>query len=281
MASSGAIGTVPGVPELPEVETIRRQLEPVVVGRVVVEAGAFESAKFTPAVQAIGAGIEAIRRRGKYLLLDLDDHRELVIHLGMTGRFLPRAVGEPLADDPYTRAWWGFDDGTGLTFRDVRRFGRIAVVPTGDHGSLPTLHRLGPEPFDDAFTPEHLWREVRASSVHVKTQLLNQRVVAGVGNIYADEALWAAQVHPMARTITRRQAAALRDTIREALALGLDTGGTTLRDYRTVEGDEGRNQHTLHCYGRSGEPCDRCGTVLRRGVVDARGTTWCPTCQRR
>ena len=269
------------MPELPEVETVRGQLEPVLVGRTFTDGGAHPSAKFATAPHVVGATVEAVRRRGKYLLVDLDDDRELVLHLGMTGRFLVGAEATAPEHDPYVRAWWLLDDGSRLAYRDVRRFGRIAVVPAGDHRSLPTLHHLGPEPFDDAFSADHLWQAVRASSMRVKTQLLNQRVVAGVGNIYADEALWAARVNPAARTITRPQAARLRDAVREALAAGLENGGTTLRDYRTVIGDEGRNQHTLRCYGRAGEPCERCGTELRRRVIDARGGTWCPTCQAR
>jgi formamidopyrimidine-DNA glycosylase len=143
------------------------------------------------------------------------------------------------------------------------------------------LHALGPEPFDEAFTPLSLWRGLRASSARVKTQLLHQRVVAGVGNIYADEALWDARVNPGSRLVTRPQATRLHGALRVALQHGIDHGGTTLRDYRTVDGGSGRNQERLACYGRYGLPCLRCGTTLRRRVIDGRGTTWCPACQRR
>ena len=265
------------MPELPEVETIRRGLEPLVVGRRIVEAGGHPSAKFSAAVEAIGTRATGVGRRGKYLLIALDDGRSLVVHLGMTGQLRMRPDG-PV--DPYVRAWWDLDDGTTLELRDVRRFGRVAVVGT-DLRALPTLAALGPEPFSDDFTPEQLWEAVRRSRVHVKTQLLHQRVVAGVGNIYADEALWRAQVHPAARRLTKAKAAELHRTIREVLAEGIAHGGTTLRDYRTVEGGEGSHQHELDCYGRDGLPCPRCDTVLVRSVIDARGTTHCPTCQRR
>ncbi len=270
------------MPELPEVETIRRQIEGELVGRRVVEAWAFPSAKFDQAPAAVGATVTAVRRRGKYLLADLDlDGRphELVVHLGMTGRLA--VVADDLADGPHLRAAWSLDDDRRMTFTDVRRFGRIAVVEAGDHAGLPTLAALGPEPFDDAFTPEELRRGVNASRRAVKTQLLSQRLVAGVGNIYADEALWRAGVHPGARRLTRAGAIALRDAVRGALADGLDHGGTTLRDYRDALGGEGSHQHALDCYGRGGEPCSRCGTALRRTVVDARSTTFCPACQRR
>lgn len=273
------------MPELPEVETVRRGLEPLVAGRRITDAGSHPSAKFTAATEAIGARITTVERRGKYLLFALDDERRLVAHLGMTGQFRVRPPEGPepsdaTGGDPYLRAWWSLSDHHILEFRDVRRFGRIAVVGQ-DLSSLPTLAALGPEPFDPAFTAEHLWSTLRRSQIRVKTQLLGQRVVAGVGNIYADEALWRAQVHPSSRRISRPAAGRLRDAIVDVLAEGIDNGGTTLRDYRTVEGGEGANQHHLDCYGRAGLPCPRCDTELRRSVVDGRGTTHCPTCQRR
>jgi formamidopyrimidine-DNA glycosylase len=266
------------MPELPEVETIRRQLEPLVVGRPIAEVWAFESPKFTPAVHAVGTAIEEVGRRGKYLLLALDDGHELVIHLGMTGQLRVRAGDD--TGDAFVRAWWRFADGEVLEYRDVRRFGRLAVVPAGDHASIATLRRSGPEPLGDDFDALRFWQDLRRSRSRIKTQLLSQRPVAGIGNIYADEALWLAGVHPGRRTITKAKAAALRDAIREVIAAGVANGGTTLRDYRDAAGAAGRNQHHLQCYGLAGEPCDRCGTVLRRLVLDARGTTYCPTCQR-
>ena len=143
------------------------------------------------------------------------------------------------------------------------------------------LAALGPEPFDPDFTAEHLWAGLRGGRSRVKTKLLGQRVVAGIGNIYADEALWHARVNPAARAVTRPAAERLRDAIVDVLRAGIDNGGTTLRDYRTVTGGQGSNQHHLSCYGRWGEPCIRCGTELRRRTIDGRTTTWCPTCQRR
>jgi formamidopyrimidine-DNA glycosylase len=314
------------VPELPEVETIRRQLEPLLVGATVCDAWAFPSGKFTPALEASGATIVSVERRGKYLLMGLDRGgpatapqvggdtggpsatEQLIVHLGMTGRLSvtpPEGHPDPVVTDPsaagvatsswaesvvsdgpgpseaHLRARWALDDGRTLRFHDVRRFGRIAVVPAGEHASLPTLAALGPEPFDDAFSPQRLRDMVNASRRAVKTQLLSQRVVAGVGNIYADEALWRARVHPASRRLTRDEAQRLRHAVRDVLAAGITHGGTTLRDYRDVSGEEGTNQRHLDCYGRAGEPCVRCGDVLRRSVVDARATVHCPTCQRR
>lgn len=270
------------MPELPEVETIRVALDPLLRGRTIVDAAAHPSPKFASAPEAVGARVEGVRRRGKYLLADLADPEEavaphvLVVHLGMTGQ-----LGTDLDPvGPHARAWWTLDDGATLTFRDVRRFGRIAVLPRDDHRALPTLHALGPEPFDPAFTPAVL-RAGLTGRRAVKTQLLSQRPVAGVGNIYADEALWAARIHPAARRIGPARAARLHAALLDALGRGLANGGTTLRDYRTVEGGEGRNQRELRCYGRGGRPCLRCGALLRRAELDGRGTTWCPRCQPR
>jgi formamidopyrimidine-DNA glycosylase len=264
---------------MPEVETIRVALDPLLTGRRVVDAEAHPSAKFASAPAALGSTITGVRRRGKYLLADLrtpaDTAAELVVHLGMTGQLRPDLA----PDGPHVRAWWQLDDGTTLVFRDIRRFGRIAVVASGDHRSLPTLAALGPEPFSDAFTPDGLWRTLARSTTRVKTQLLGQRVVAGVGNIYADEALWRAGIAPATRRVGRDRAARLHGAVRDALAVGLANGGTTLRDYRTVSGELGRNQSALACYGRGGLPCAGCGALLRRSVVDGRGTTSCPRCQ--
>jgi formamidopyrimidine-DNA glycosylase len=265
------------VPELPEVETIRRQLAPRLSGRTVVEAWGHPSPKFAGATEATGAVIEGVDRRGKYLLVALDGDRHLGVHLGMTGQLSIRPADEE--PDPYCRAWWALDAHERLELRDVRRFGRVAVMPRADHSAMPTLAAQGPEPFDEAFNGDHLYRALRQSRARVKTQLLSQRPVAGVGNIYADEALWAAQINPGSRKVTRAQSVALRDEIVRVLAAGIGHGGTTLRDYRDADGGSGSNQLHLDCYGRAGRPCRRCGTTLVRRVLDARGTTLCPSCQ--
>jgi formamidopyrimidine-DNA glycosylase len=267
------------VPELPEVETVRRQLEPLLIGRRILDAWGHPSAKFSSARLAAGPVIGAVARRGKYLLVGLDDDRELIVHLGMTGQL--RVVAAGGAPDPYVRAWWALDDERTLELRDVRRFGRIGVVPAGEHATLPTLATQGPEPWDPVLDDGGLWRRLKGRRVHVKAQLLSQRPLAGVGNIYADEALWRAGVHPARRSLTRAEADRLLGELRAVLEQGIANGGTTLRDYRTVDGEPGRNQLELGCYGRAGEPCGRCGTELRRSIVAGRGTTHCPTCQRR
>lgn len=267
------------MPELPEVEMVRRQLEPRLRGRAISNARSHPSAKFTPALDAIGSGIESLQRRGKYLIARLDDDHELIIHLGMTGRLAVES--EPDLDAVHLRAWWQLDDGKVWTFHDVRRFGRIRVVPAGRYETIATLAALGPEPFADDFTAAGLWRAIGRSRRALKTQLLSQRPVAGIGNIYADEALWLARINPAVRRISAQRAARLVEAIRSALTSGLNYGGTTLRDYVNAEGEPGTNQRYLHCYGQAGRPCKRCGTTLRRRIIDARSTTWCPHCQRR
>lgn len=281
------------MPELPEVETVRRQLEPLVVGAIVTGARAHPSPKFADASRATGHRIDAVDRRGKYLLLGLVPaargpagdrvERQLVVHLGMTGGLHvdpAPASGAGTTDDPYERASWTLDDGRRLWFRDVRRFGRIAVVPVGDHRSLPTLHQLGPEPFDPDLDAAGFHRALQGSRRRIKTLLLSQRPIAGIGNIYADEALWRAGIHPGARRVGRERSGRLLGHLRDVLAESLDHGGTTLRDYRTPDGAPGRNQRRLDCYGRGGRPCRRCGSTLVARVLDQRTTTWCPACQR-
>ncbi len=267
------------MPELPEVETIRSQLAPRLRDRRIQEAHSHPSEKFTPAVASIGATIQGLRRRGKYLIALLDDGRELIIHLGMTGSL---TIGpQPADDDPYIRAWWLLDSHESLIYRDVRRFGRIRCVRAGQYDSIPTLAAQGPDALSPEFTAEGFYQALRRSRRRIPTQLLSQKPVAGVGNIYGTEALWIAGVHPAKRQISRPAAEKLHAAIVEVLEAGLANGGTTLRDYRNADGDEGSHQHALACYGRSGQPCLRCATPLQHRTYDARTLTFCPQCQPR
>ncbi|HVM13339.1 MAG TPA: bifunctional DNA-formamidopyrimidine glycosylase/DNA-(apurinic or apyrimidinic site) lyase [Egibacteraceae bacterium] len=262
------------MPELPEVESVRRQLAPRLTGRRIIAVEVTPQARFVRVGECAGRRIEAVGRRGKYLLLPLEGGRELVMHLGMTGslRFD--------APDPYVRATFALDQGT-LHFRDVRRFGRLAVVEAGDYAAIPTLASLGPEPLSEDFRPEGLHAALRRSRMAVKPFLLSQRPVAGVGNIYADEALWRARINPHARRIGRDRAAALWAGIRDVLAEAIEREGTTFRDYRMVNGESGRFADFLLVYGQAGRPCARCATPLTKVVLGGRGTTYCPACQRR
>lgn len=266
------------MPELPEVESVRRQLEPELLGKRIEEVWTDPipamPRQFHDVERAIGRTIEAVGRRGKFLLLPLDGGLELVMHLGMTGAFRFDF------DDPYVRAKLYLDDGRCLDFRDVRRFGRMAVVDAGDYATLPTLANLGPEPLSDDFDPDVFASELARTTSLVKPFLLSQRPVAGVGNIYADEALWIARIHPSSRRVGRQRAHALHAAIREVLAASIEREGTTFRDYQMVNGESGRNANFLVAYGQGGSPCPRCSTPMRKIVLGGRGTTYCPTCQR-
>ena len=265
------------MPELPEVESVRRQLAPLLVGRRILAAQATAQQRFFAVERAAGHTVEQLRRRGKYLLADLDGGLELVMHLGMTGSF--RFRGDGWTPDAYVRATFTLDDGV-MDFRDVRRFGSLAVVEAGDYRRLATLAALGPEPLSDEFDPAAFHRALRSSRMPVKPWLLTQRPVAGVGNIYADEALWRAEINPHARRVGRARSDALWQAIREVLSEAIEREGTTFRDYQMVNGESGRNAAFLVAYGQQGQPCPRCGTPLRKVVLGGRGTTYCPVCQR-
>src|SRR5215216_6703018 len=237
------------MPELPEVESVRRQLEPELSGRRVLAVWADTQRRFLAADRLLGRTVEGVGRRGKFLLCPLDQDLELVLHLGMTG-VLHFGVA-----DAYARARITLDDGRELVFRDVRRFGGLAVVEAGAYGSLPTLARLGPEPLSDEFDPHGFARDLAATRAPVKPYLLSQRPVAGVGNIYADEALWLSRIHPASRRVGPRRALALHGAIRQVLTEAIDREGTTFRDYRMVNGESGRNADFLIAYGQAGRPC--------------------------
>jgi formamidopyrimidine-DNA glycosylase len=272
------------MPELPEVESVRRQLAPRLVGRTITTVAVdLAMPRYLRPELAAGHRVDGLVRRGKYLLADLDGALELVLHLGMTG--VLRWRGEDgWAGDPYVRASLttrGPDgDVAVLDFRDVRRFGTLAVVPAGEHGELPTLAALGPEPLSPDFTAEGFAAALARTGQPVKPFLLSQRPVAGVGNIYADEALWRAGIAPTARHVGPRRARRLWQAVREVLAEAVEREGTTFRDYRMVNGRSGRNADFLAAYGQADQPCPRCATPLRRSVVGGRGTTSCPRCQR-
>lgn len=271
------------MPELPEVETVRRGLEPAVVGRMVRDV------RFTPEGERLLQGVppgqfcdymvgrrfEAANRRGKYLIFPLDDGRSFVAHLRMTGRLEVEAADAP--DGQFFRAGILLDDGHELRWRDVRRFGTWEIV-----GDLAALERkLGPEPLEAAFTPAELAAAARGRRGPIKSVLLDQRRVAGLGNIYVDEALHRAGVHPLrpAGALTSAEITALHAALRDVLERGISNFGTTLRDFVNAYGQEGRNREHLQVYQRRGEPCYRCGTAIERIVVGGRGTHFCPRCQ--
>jgi formamidopyrimidine-DNA glycosylase len=273
------------MPELPEIETLRRALEPLLVGRRFETVEIFDRRLSAPAEPRTLAGelsggrVQRVGRRGKYLLVEFDDERTLLVHLRMSGslRHWARAA---LPEDPYRRALISLDDGGMVGYRDVRRFGTWRLLgPDELDGYLDA--RLGPEPLEASYGAAELGVALSRRRTPLKAAILDQRTVAGVGNIYADEALWRARLHP------RREAAgldadelrALWRGIRAALRRGIACQGSTLRDYAQPDGQEGRMQREFKVYGRGGEPCERCGTLIERSVVAGRGTWTCPACQ--
>jgi formamidopyrimidine-DNA glycosylase len=286
------------MPELPEVETIRRQLEPELRGRRIERLEVLDSRWTRPADpkgverKVSGRVIAAMRRRGKYLLLDLDGGVTLVMHLRMTGNLLLVAEEDLVAavderdseatEDPYLRARLSLDDGSELRFSDARRFGEAFVLGTDAIDDRFT-GRVGIEPLSDQFTAEAIERLAAGRRVPLKSFLLDQAGVAGIGNIYADEALWRAELHPLspAGSMRREHAEALRDGIVGALRAGLDEGGASIDDYLDSRGERGSMQDEFLVHHREGEPCPRCGTAIRRIIVSGRSTYFCPGCQMR
>jgi formamidopyrimidine-DNA glycosylase len=273
------------MPELPEVETIRRQLEPAITGRVIESVRVLDE-RWTRPVEPVEVEraladrrIEAVERRGKYLLLRLDDGLALAMHLRMTGNLVLSEAG---ADPPHLRASIALDDGVRLLFTDARRFGQ-AVVLQGDRLDDYFASRLGVEPLSAALTAAELCRRAAGRRAPLKSFLLNQSRVAGIGNIYADEALHRAALHPLspAGSMKPEDCERLREGIIDTLEAGLSSGGASVDDYRDARGERGSMQDEFLVHTREGKPCPRCGAEIRRIVVAGRSTYFCPSCQRR
>ncbi|MGD0166260.1 MAG: bifunctional DNA-formamidopyrimidine glycosylase/DNA-(apurinic or apyrimidinic site) lyase [Gaiellaceae bacterium] len=274
------------MPELPEVESIRRSLEPLIAGRRIVRAEILDPRLVQPepasaiAGRLAGERIATLGRRGKYLIVGMESGRSLVVHLRMTGSLRRLETGSPA--DSYRRAWLELDDGSRLDYRDVRRFGTWRLLEAGELESY-LADRLGLEPLEPAFTPEALAERLRRRRAPVKAALLDQRTVAGLGNIYVDEALWRARLHPArpAGSLGKSSLTRLHESIREVLEIGIARQGATLRDYSLPDGESGSMQREFRVYGRDGEPCERCGTAIAKTRIGGRGTWFCPRCQRR
>jgi formamidopyrimidine-DNA glycosylase len=232
------------------------------------------------AAELEGEVVAAVERRGKYLIVRFETGRALLIHLRMTGSLRHAARGA-LAHDPHRRAVVSLDDGSDVAYRDVRRFGTWLLVEPGElDGYLGA--RLGAEPLDGAFTSRTLAASLAGRRAPVKAALLDQRTLAGMGNIYVDEALWRARIHPLrpARELDADDVRRLHRGVRRALEAGIARQGATLRDYAQPDGSAGGMQHEFKVYGREGEPCDRCGTPIDKIRAAGRGTWYCPSCQR-
>ena len=273
------------MPELPEVETIRRQLAPHLDGRTIVQATILDPRWTRPeppaAVEAelSGAVVERVTRAGKYLVWALSGERYLLMHLRMTGTLL----FDPAAPPPHTRVVFELDDGHRLVYVDPRRFGTGHLV-FGDAARDEYLNaRIGVEPLTPEFTAEHLRSLARERTAPVKAFVLDQRRIAGVGNIYADEALFRAGIHPLrpAGRLTAADWARVRDGIEEALSAGIEAKGASIDDFRHLDGARGSFQDRFLVHRRAGEPCPECGRPIRKIVVGGRGTYVCEHCQPR
>ena len=272
------------MPELPEVETVRRSIAPVLEGArlEVVEIRDPRLVRpFDPLIVAnalVGERVGKVGRRGKYLIVGFESGRSLLMHLRMTGS-LRHARSGALADDPYTRAVLRLDNRSDVGYRDVRRFGTWELFEQ-DELAPYLAARLGPEPLGP-FSAARLGQRLQGRRAPLKSALLDQRTVAGLGNIYVDEALWQSRLHPLrvAGNLDARELDRLYRAVRSVLRKAIARQGSTLRDYTLPDGAYGTMQEDFRAYGRGGEPCDRCGRPLTRIVVGGRTTTFCPHCQ--
>ena len=277
------------MPELPEVETVRRGLEPALVGRRIA---AVEQRRpdlripFPAGFSTLVAGrrVERIGRRAKYLLFGLDGGLVLICHLGMSGRMTIRPRGDNRPPDPHDHVVFTTDEGLRVVFNDRRRFGLMTLARAGEESSHPLLAALAPDPLDPAFTAGRLSGRLAGKATPVKAALLDQKVVGGVGNIYACEALHRAGLSPrrLARNVAGRRCGRLAPALVDVLTEAIAAGGSSLRDHRRTSGELGYFQHSFRVYGREGEPCPTpgCSGAVRRIAQSNRSTFFCGRCQR-
>lgn len=283
------------MPELPEVETTRRGLAPVMEGAVIARAQVNRPDLRWPFPENMAARlterhVARLRRRSKYILADLDKGETLLIHLGMSGRML--ISGDPLgqfhhehpAPQKHDHVVFDMSNGARITFNDPRRFGAMDLFKTEDEPNHWLISKLGPEPLGNGFDGSTLARAFAGRKTAVKTALLDQRIVAGLGNIYVCESLYRAGIHPtrQAGQIAQKRIDALVPIIRDVLHEAIDAGGSSLRDFRQADGELGYFQHSFQVYDREGSPCQTpdCEAVIRRIVQGGRSTFYCPQCQR-
>jgi formamidopyrimidine-DNA glycosylase len=287
------------VPELPEVETVRRGLHKLIIGRN-LKAVEHDTPKSFPNAAAdveqflIGASVIDVRRRAKVLLIDLSSEYTLVIHLKMTGQLVFRAknvafgAGHPsdslvgVLPDRSTRVTFTFTDGSHLYFNDQRKFGWVRLMPSVEVPNIDFMQKVGPEPLEAEFTPgQFAERFKRRANSPIKAALLDQTVVAGVGNIYADESLWGAKLHPLTlvKNLSQKQFATLYEELRYVLNLSIEKGGSTDRNYVNAEGKKGSYIDFARVFRQEGKDCPRCGTMIIKMRAAGRGTHICPHCQ--
>lgn len=287
------------MPELPEVETVRTGLNKMLLGKKLRQVThdwdkGFPNSKSDVSAHLVGAHITGVRRRAKVLIIDLDNGYSLVIHLKMTGQLVYRGDGAHFGaghpndslvgklPDKSTRVVFDFTDGSKLFFNDQRKFGWIRLLPTAEIPQIDFFQKVGPEPLASDFTAQDFVARLRRRNKSaIKAVLLDQAVIAGVGNIYADESLWAARIHPMSRVqyVSDAQLADLYHSLRGILTLSIQKGGSTDRNYVDAEGKKGSYLSFAHVFRREGLPCERCGTTIIKTRVAGRGTHICPNCQ--
>ena len=283
------------MPELPEVETVRRGLLPAMEGVKIVDAAVNRpNLRWTlpenMAVRLTGATVTALRRRSKYILADLDSGETLIIHLGMSGRMLISgvAVGEFVHEHPapqkHDHVVLNMENGARVTFNDARRFGHMDLGETATLEDHWLVSSIGPEPFGNGFNESYLVQAIKDRASPIKTVLLDQRVVAGLGNIYVCEVLHRAKISPIRRAsnLSKKRIESLVPIIRDVLSEAIEAGGSSLRDYRQADGELGYFQHTFHAYGREDAPCvtEDCTGKITRIVQSGRSSFYCPKCQR-
>ncbi|BCE07893.1 DNA-formamidopyrimidine glycosylase [Bacillus paralicheniformis] len=275
------------MPELPEVETVRRTLAGLVRGKTIDAV----DVRWTKIIKRpeepeefarllAGQTIQSIGRRGKFLLFHLDDC-VMVSHLRMEGKYGLHQNDEPL--DKHVHVIFRFTDGSELRYRDVRKFGTMHLFKPGEELTELPLRQLGPEPFSEEFTAGYLRERLKKTNRSVKTALLDQRTVVGLGNIYVDEALFRAGIHPetTANKLTNKQTVLLHEEIVQTLKEAVEAGGSTVRSYINSQGEIGMFQLKLFVYGRKDEPCKKCGSPIEKTVVGGRGTHFCIKCQKK
>ena len=274
------------MPELPEVETVKRTLEQLILGREIKDVTVhwtkiikkpLETEQFIDALK--GQKVKAIDRRGKFLIFYFTD-LAMVSHLRMEGKYGLFPKDEPV--EKHTHVLFTFSDGTELRYKDVRKFGTMHLFKKGEeHQSLP-LSKLGPEPLSADFNTAYLYEALQKKNRTIKAVLLDQELVVGVGNIYVDEALFRARIHPqtIASALTYEETDRLVEVIKETLAEAIEQGGSTIRSYINSQGQIGMFQQQLYVYGRNGEQCRECGTEIEKLKVAGRGTHICPCCQK-
>lgn len=272
------------MPELPEVETVRQGLRALILNKTIANIDILwpkivvnDQVFFKQTL--LGQTFKEIDRRGKYLLFRLSHQLTLVSHLRMEGKYRLVPQDQPLAK--HTHVIFNFTDGTALRYLDVRKFGRMQLIPTGAENTVPGLNQLGPEPTAATFKVAAFTTALQRHHKAIKPVLLDQHVVAGLGNIYADEVLWQSQIHPLqpANQLTTKQIQTLHQAIIAEMQRAIAAKGTTIRSYTDAYGASGGFQLALAVYGREGEPCQRCGTAIVKTKVGQRGTHFCPNCQ--